>query len=121
MRWQTTAVLAVLLIALGGFYYVYEVRWGPEREQAQSRKDRVFTVETADVTALTLKRGDEIVRLERQADGWQMTSPLAWRGERGPIDETVTSVATARMDREIAAKPTDLAESASTSPPPRRR
>jgi len=27
MRWQTTAVLAVLLLALGGFYYVYEVRW----------------------------------------------------------------------------------------------
>ena len=31
MRWQTTAVLAAILIALGAFYYVYEVRLGPER------------------------------------------------------------------------------------------
>jgi hypothetical protein len=29
MRWQTTAVLAAILIALGAFYYVYEVRLGP--------------------------------------------------------------------------------------------
>jgi hypothetical protein len=32
MRWQTTAVLAAILIALGAFYYVYEVRFGPDRE-----------------------------------------------------------------------------------------
>ncbi|MGH7392555.1 MAG: DUF4340 domain-containing protein [Candidatus Rokuibacteriota bacterium] len=110
MRWQTTALLAILLIAVGAFYYVYEIRWGPEREQAESRKGRVFDVDTADVTELTLQRGNEVVRLAREGDGWRMTAPLAWRGERGPIEETLTSVATARMDREIAASPADLAE-----------
>ena len=34
MKWQTTAALALLLAILGGFYYVYEVRWGPAREEA---------------------------------------------------------------------------------------
>jgi len=33
MRWQTTAILAAVLIALGAFYYVYELRLGPERER----------------------------------------------------------------------------------------
>ena len=28
MRWQTTAVLAIVLIAVGAFYYVYEIRQG---------------------------------------------------------------------------------------------
>jgi Domain of unknown function (DUF4340) len=110
MKWQTTAVLALVLVAFGGFYYVYELRWGPEREQVQSRKDRVFAVETADVTEMTLKRGDEVVRLKRDGDGWQMTAPLVWRGERGPIDETLTSAATVRMDREITAKPENPGE-----------
>ena len=45
MRWQTTAALAVILIALGAFYYVYEVRLAPEREKAEARKGRVFTAE----------------------------------------------------------------------------
>ena len=49
MRWQTTAALAVILIALGAFYYVYEIRLGPEREKTEGRKGRVFTVEPADV------------------------------------------------------------------------
>lgn len=105
MRWQTTAALALLLMALGAFYYVYEIRWAPEREQAASRKGRVFTVEPADVTELVLKRGDEVVRLKREGDGWQMLEPVSYRGERGPVDETLTAIATARMDREIAAQP----------------
>ena len=30
-RWTTTAVLAVALVGLGSFFYVYEVRQGPAR------------------------------------------------------------------------------------------
>jgi len=58
MRWQTTAVLAVILVALGAFYYVYEIRMGPEREKTEGRKGRVFTVEPADVAEVDLKRTD---------------------------------------------------------------
>ena len=45
MRWQTTAALAVILVALGAFYYVYEIRLGPEREKTEARKGRVFAAE----------------------------------------------------------------------------
>jgi hypothetical protein len=110
MRWQTTAVLAALLIGLGVFYYVYEVRLAPEREKAEGRKGRVFTAETADVTEMTLKRGPELVRLKREAEGWQVLEPLKARGDRGPIEETLTNAVTAKMDREIAAQPKDLGE-----------
>src|SRR4030095_10098642 len=64
MRWQTTAVLAVILIALGAFYYVYEVRLGPEREKTEGRKGRVFAVEPADVAEVELKRSDSTVKLK---------------------------------------------------------
>ena len=46
MRWQTTAVLALLLALLGGFYYVYEVRMGPGREEAAALvRDGSFRVD----------------------------------------------------------------------------
>jgi hypothetical protein len=110
MRWQTTAVLAVILIALGAFYYVYEVRLGPEREKTEGRKGRVFTVEPADVAEVELKRPDSIVKLKREGDGWQILAPVNARGDRGPVDETVTSIVTARMDREIEADPKSLGD-----------
>ena len=110
MRWQTTVALAVILIALGAFYYVYEVRLGPEREKTEGRKGRVFTAEPADVTEVEIKRPDSVVKLRRESDGWQILEPVKARGDRGPIDETVTSVVTARMDREIESAPTTLAD-----------
>ena len=110
MRWQTTAVLAALLIVLGAFYYVYEIRLGPEREKTEGRKGRVFTAEPADVAELEIKRPDSTVKLKRESDGWQILEPVNARGDRGPIDETVTSVVTARMDREIEADPKSLGD-----------
>ena len=59
MRWQTTAVLGVLLAALAGFYYIYEVRLAPERQRAESAKGRVFTGEPGDATELAIRRPDE--------------------------------------------------------------
>lgn len=110
MRWQTTAFLAVILIALGAFYYVYEIRLGPERDKAQGNKGRVFTFEPADVNEVTLRRREETVRLTREGGGWQVLEPVKSRGDRGPIEETLTSIVTAKMDREIAGKPGALDE-----------
>jgi hypothetical protein len=110
MRWQTSAMLAVLLSLVGGFYYFYEVRGAPDRERAESRKGRVFSAEPADVTALELKRPDDTVALKRDGDAWRVTAPIAARGNRGTIDETLTTILTAKMDREIDAKPASLAD-----------
>ena len=110
MRWQTSAVLALLLVLVGGFYYLYEVRGAPERERVESRKGRVFSAEPADVTAVELKRPDETVSLKRDGDAWRVTAPIAARGNRATVDETLTTILTAKMDREIDGKPAALAD-----------
>jgi hypothetical protein len=110
VRWQTTLVAALLLALAGGFYYVYDVRMAPDREKAETRKGRVLSVEATDVTAVTLKRPDGIVKATREGDGWQLVEPVKARGDRGPIEETLNTVVTAKMDREIDAAPKSLAE-----------
>ena len=110
MRWQTTAILAVVLVALGAFYYVWEVRLGPAREQAEARRGRVVAAELADVVELELKRAADTVRVRREEGGWRMLAPVAARGDRGRIEETLTTFVTARSDREIAAAPAAVAE-----------
>jgi hypothetical protein len=110
MRWKTSALLAVLLVALGGFYYIYEIRGEADRERAASHKGRVFTAEPADVTTFQLKRPDDTVTLSRDGDAWRLTSPITARGNRGTIDDTLTTILTAKIDREIEAKPASLAD-----------
>ena len=110
MRWQTTAVLAVVLLALGVFYYVYEIKGGPTRAKVEAQKGRLWTVDVGDVTEVELKRGGEVVKLKREADGWQMLEPVTARSDRGKVDETLTTLTTARVDREIDAAPKRLDE-----------
>lgn len=110
MRWQTTAAFAVILIALGAFYYVYEIRQGPEREKLEGRKGRVFTAEPADVTRVQLQRPDGTVELSREGTGWQMQAPLKTSADRAVVDETVSTVVMAKMDREVASAPATLGE-----------
>jgi uncharacterized protein DUF4340 len=110
MRWQTTAGLALLLVVLGGFYYVYEVRLGPGREEAAARKGRVFAADSKDVTELTVKRGAETVRLKREGDDWQLLEPVRARGSRSAVDETLATILTAKIDREIDPGPKSPAD-----------
>jgi hypothetical protein len=116
MRWQTTAALAVILVVLGAFYYVYEIRLGPEREKTETRKGRVFAAEVGDVTAVEVKRGADMVTFQREGEGWRMLAPVATRADRGAVDELITSMVTAKADREIAANPASLAEYGLESP-----
>ena len=105
MRWQTTAALAVILAALAAFFYVYEIRMAPDREQAETRKGRVFTAELADVTELAIERADATVHVKREGDGWQMLAPVRAAGDRGTIEDVLTTLVTAKSDREIEAAP----------------
>ena len=116
MRWQTTAALAVILVALGAFYYAYEIRLGPEREKTEARKGRLFAAEMGDVTAVEVKRGAEALKFQRDWDGWRMLVPVATRADRGAVDELITAVVTAKPDREISANPASLAEYGLDSP-----
>src|SRR6059036_1687462 len=110
MRWQTTAILAAILIAVGAFYYVYDVRMAPDREKEAARKGRLWTIEPADVNELTIRRPSDTLTLKREGDRWQMLGPVPARGDRGPVDDALTTIVTAKIDREITAQPASLAD-----------
>src|SRR5947208_1275343 len=57
---------------------------------------------------MELKRGAEAVTLKRESDGWRLLVPVTARGDRSRVDETLTTLTTARVDREIESAPTRL-------------
>jgi hypothetical protein len=108
---RTILVLLILAAGLGGFFYYDTYSLAPRREKAESAKGRIWTVEPKDVEAVTVARKGETLRLKRAADGgWDMLEPVKTRGDRAVVDDMVTGLATARMDREIDPNPTKPAD-----------
>ena len=109
-RWTTITALVLLVAGLGGFYY-YDTYWlEPAREKKESVKGRLWDLEPKDVEGVTIKRKSETVRVKRTDSGWELQEPIKTRADRGAVDGIVTSLATARVDREVASSPTSLDE-----------
>jgi hypothetical protein len=106
MRWRTTAVLAALLVGLGTFYYVYEIRQAPEREKAAAVKDRLWKdLEPQDVEEVVIRQGGAAVHLKKSGDAWSLVAPVAAPAERGAADGLASTLATLRVEREIDQSP----------------
>lgn len=110
MRWKTTAALALLFIALAVFYYVYEIRLAPEREKAERARGRLWTVEAKDVEEVIFKRNEDTVHVKREGEGWVLLAPVKAIGDKGPVQDLVTNLVTAKVDREIDPNPTKLGD-----------
>lgn len=110
MRWKTTALLALILLALGSFYYVYEVRLAPEREKSEREKGRLWSVEVKDVEEVVLKRGGDTVHLKRSGEGWSLLSPVKAAAERRAVDDLTASVVNVKVEREIDPNPAKLSD-----------
>lgn len=110
MRWKTTLFLAILFVALGLFYYVYEIRLGPEREKSAQAQGRLWTVEQKDVEEVIVKRKADTVHVKREGSDWILLAPVKARADRSTVDDLITNLVTTRVDREIDPNPARLAD-----------
>ncbi len=110
MRWKTTVLLGMIFAGLGAFYYVWEVRLGPEREKAAQQKGRLWTVEAKDVEEVVFKRKTDTVRVRREGEEWVLLAPVKAKADGGATRDVVANLVTARIDREIDPNPAKLAD-----------
>jgi hypothetical protein len=85
---KKTFLWIILLSILGGYLYIYEIRGGKEREQAEEEASRLFRFTPEDVIELELKKPGSLIHLIRDEKGWQMDSPVKAKAD----DKSVHSV-----------------------------
>jgi Domain of unknown function (DUF4340) len=87
---QTTLILIVLALGLGGFVYFYEMKGSTQREEIKEKKQQVFSFGEDDVQSLTINTKNITLSLERNTQSnnpkWLLKSPTS-----GPSNDAIVS------------------------------
>lgn len=76
MSFKTTGILALLLAALGGYIYLFEIRGWEEKERAEQAARKVAQVEKGQVARLTLVTDGVPIEAVKEGFTWRITAPV---------------------------------------------
>lgn len=111
MNPRATALLALVVAALGAFVWLYEIRGADGRAERTEAEKHVFRgVEADDVSKFTLrtKEGGE-VRLEKGEGGWRIAAPVAFPADAANAESVASTLASLRSEA-VVDDPGPLAE-----------
>ncbi len=99
MSWRTTVIL--LILAAGLLYFAYFVDAPPP--EVDSHASLFSAAAESSVKTLTIQRGAETLRLERQPqeDGWLITEPIRAPAELSEIDAFLRNFLALRAEKEV--------------------
>ncbi|MEW6338873.1 MAG: DUF4340 domain-containing protein [Acidobacteriota bacterium] len=116
MRPWRLVVLAVVVLALGGYIWFVE-RHQPTTEERQERADKVFPEFKQDKVRrveLTTARGR--FELVKEKDDWKLLAPLADDANSGAVSSLLATLSNLKADRVLEAENLKLADYGLESP-----
>ena len=109
-RYWPTAVLALVLAALGLYLYFVEFPAKESEERAESVKKKVLTIEEQAITALTFKTDREELVFERTPDkGWALVKPIRAEADPRELQSLIRAIVVGSVHRVVEENPTALA------------
>jgi len=109
-RYWPTAVMALVLAALGLYLYLIEFPAKESQEREESVKKKVLTVEEQAITSLTFKTDREELVLERTSDkGWALIKPIRAEADPRELQSLIRAIVLGSVHRVVEENPTALA------------
>ncbi|HSA64199.1 MAG TPA: DUF4340 domain-containing protein [Nitrospira sp.] len=109
-RYWPTAVMALVLAALGLYLYLIEFPAKESQEREESVKKKVLTVEEQAITSLTFKTDREELVLERTPDkGWALIKPIRAEADTRELQSLIRAIVLGSVHRVVEENPTALA------------
>jgi hypothetical protein len=98
-------VLAVLVAALGGYLYYYEV----PQAQKEAEKEKLVGVADDAVTGIELAYADRTIGLAKRDAGWRLTKPVDAPADEPVVKALLTAITGAQVQKSLDELPPDLA------------
>ncbi|HEX9872193.1 MAG TPA: DUF4340 domain-containing protein [Candidatus Tectomicrobia bacterium] len=111
MSWKKTLGLVVVAALLGGYYYWYEVKGSEQRKAVEEAAQRIFQLKKDAIEAVTISRGQEVIKLTKDAgQGWMLTEPVQAKADQPTVDEVLDGLVEGKREKVIAEQAADLAD-----------
>lgn len=108
VSFRRTALLALLVALVGGFYWWYEVQGSKSRHEAAEERLRVLKIEPQAVSAVALKREGLELRAVRRDGRWVLTKPIETGADQEAVNRLLKEASRAKRISVIEEKPQDL-------------
>jgi hypothetical protein len=96
---RVLALLAVFLVVAASYFLL---TWRESRKElAEKAARQLYQVKEADITALSLKKGVEAIHLEKKAEAWQITAPIAAEADQHIVQSMLATLASLSKDRDL--------------------
>jgi hypothetical protein len=107
MKIYRTLVLLIVLIALAGYVYFYEIKGGEEREKQKEIEEKVFNFETDSVDLVEIRSIFNRFTFERSGEEWLIKHPVETDGDKSTINSMLNSLKNMKKEREFTIKDGD--------------
>lgn len=95
MNPRNTALLALVVAALGAFVWFYEIQGAERRSEEENASKRIFPgLKAESIDWIELRTDDgQNARVERADAGWKLVAPLAFPADRFAVDGVASTLA----------------------------
>ncbi len=93
MRFRSTLILAILLVAIAAYYFLFEVKKQEADERERRMSTRIFPYDKDEIDRFVLinPKGDRI-EIEKTIAGWEIVSPVVTDASRATVDAVLTQL-----------------------------
>lgn len=111
---QTTLILVLLALGLGGFVYFYEVQGASQQQLAKNQKQQIFSFEQAQVQSFSVKTKEQALSFERDDNIgkpiWRMKAPSNTLASDASVSYLMDLVVKGKSNRTIQVAAAQLQE-----------
>lgn len=101
MSFKRTIVIVVLFLLVGGFYYLYEIKGKPEREEKKQKENAIFTIEEKDIKTVEMKRKPGKAQKDKETEEFlfeRVTESPEKKSEGTPSPESTGKIESIEID-----------------------
>lgn len=108
MSFKKTLLLALILIIMGGYFYIYEFKGEEKKRLKEEKALSLFLFSKQDLEEIKLIRKKEEILLKKKDTQWNMESPVSCRADSKETDDIIEVLQNAKRERTIEKSPKNL-------------